>query len=59
VLLVWARAEDAAPVHADMVAIGPATAERLRTEAARLGEWRVEDPAASARGAVIRIAARS
>ncbi|MGD9694240.1 MAG: hypothetical protein AB7V42_01090 [Thermoleophilia bacterium] len=44
VRLVWARQEDGTPVRADLVGLSPQTAERLRHEAARQGEWRVEDP---------------
>ena len=63
--VVWLRAEDARPVRADMVRLPGASAERLRTEAAREGEWSTADPtpegfspAAWAREAMLPVPAR-
>jgi hypothetical protein len=41
---VWARAEDASPARVDLVLLGPEIAERLRADAAHMGEWSVADP---------------
>ena len=43
--LVWVRAEDGVPVRTDVVGLSAALADRLRTEAAREGEWCAADPA--------------
>lgn len=43
--LVWAGAEDGRPRRMDVVGLSRPTAERLRTEAALQGEWRLDDPA--------------
>lgn len=42
--LVWARAEDGAPVRADLVLLGAAIVDRLLADAAHFGEWSVADP---------------
>lgn len=42
--LVWARAEDGAPVRADLVLLGPAIVDRLLVDAAHHGEWSIADP---------------
>lgn len=42
--VVWVRAEDARPARVDMVRLPAESADRLRTEAAREGEWRTGDP---------------
>ncbi len=61
----WVRAEDARPARVDLVRLPARSSDRLRTEAAREGEWRTGDPTpegfspgAWAREAALPVAAR-
>ena len=42
--VVWVRAEDARPARVDMVRLPSVSADRLRSAAAREGEWSTRDP---------------